>query len=60
MTPDEWLATTAAQPGSWWPIWQQWLAEHSSPGRFTLPAIGSAAAGYPPLADAPGDYVLQK
>jgi len=24
------------------------------------PAFGNAAAGYPPLGDAPGTYVLQK
>jgi len=24
------------------------------------PPIGCAAAGYPPIADAPGEYVLQK
>jgi polyhydroxyalkanoate synthase len=60
LTPPEWLAATEAQPGSWWPVWQRWLAQHSSPAQVAPPPIGCAAAGYPPIADAPGTYVLQK
>jgi polyhydroxyalkanoate synthase len=60
LPPEEWFDTTAPQPGSWWPAWQQWLARHSSPTQVLPPSLGSAEAGYPPLADAPGDYVLQK
>jgi len=60
LAPAEWFETTPAQPGSWWPVWQKWLLEHSSKDRVAPPAVGSAAAGYPALADAPGTYVLQK
>ena len=60
LTPDEWFATTEAHPGSWWPVWQHWLAEHSGPATALPPTVGSAAAGYPPQGDAPGEYVLQK
>jgi polyhydroxyalkanoate synthase len=55
-----WFDTTQAQPGSWWPVWQRWLAQHSSPDMAAPPPLGRSAAGYASLADAPGDYVLQK
>jgi polyhydroxyalkanoate synthase len=57
LSPDEWFKTTPVQAGSWWPVWQQWLAQHSS-GRVAPPSMG--AVGYAPLADAPGDYVRVK
>ena len=60
LTPQEWFDTTQPAAGSWWPIWQHWLAEHSTPERVAPPPLGCAAAGYPPLDDAPGKYVLQK
>jgi len=57
---NQWFETTAPQAGSWWPVWQNWLAQHSSPMRVAPPLLGSPAAGYPPIAEAPGTYVLQK
>ncbi len=57
---EDWLAATAPVPGSWWPVWEHWLDEHSSPKRTAPPALGSPEHGYPQLADAPGDYVRQK
>jgi polyhydroxyalkanoate synthase len=60
LSPQAWFETTQPQAGSWWPIWQHWLAQHSTQKRVVPPPLGSAAAGYPPLADAPGEYVLQK
>ncbi|MBS0395022.1 MAG: polyhydroxyalkanoic acid synthase [Proteobacteria bacterium] len=56
LSPEEWLATTPPQPGSWWPTWQKWLAMHSG-DRAAPPALGAPAAGYPVLRDAPGEYV---
>ena len=53
---DEWLATTPTVPGSWWPVWEAWLKTHSG-ARVAPPAMGAPEAGYPVLADAPGDYV---
>jgi len=53
--PDTWLAREAPQDGSWWPAWQSWLARHSG-APTAPPAMGSK--GRPPLADAPGSYVL--
>jgi poly[(R)-3-hydroxyalkanoate] polymerase subunit PhaC len=60
LPPQVWFDTTPAQPGSWWPIWQQWLAQHSAQERVPARPPGSADAGYPAIADAPGTYVLQK
>jgi len=53
--PDTWLALEAPQDGSWWPAWQSWLAAHSG-APTAPPAMGSGDR--PPLADAPGSYVL--
>jgi polyhydroxyalkanoate synthase len=60
LTPQEWLESTEPQPGSWWPVWQRWLTQHSAQTRVPPPPLGRDSAGYPPLADAPGEYVLQK
>jgi polyhydroxyalkanoate synthase subunit PhaC len=60
LAPQTWFETTQPQTGSWWPVWQHWLAQHSTEMRVVPPSLGSAAAGYPPIADAPGGYVLQK
>ncbi|MFO0953252.1 MAG: hypothetical protein U0835_19265 [Isosphaeraceae bacterium] len=43
--------------GSWWPAWEHWLSERSS-GRVPAVAPGAPERGYPPLDDAPGQYVL--
>ncbi|WP_341912183.1 alpha/beta fold hydrolase [Ferrovibrio terrae] len=55
--PDTWQATAAKHDGSWWPEWLAWLHAASGPPVMP-PAMGAPAAGYPPLTDAPGSYVL--
>ncbi len=60
LTPEEWFASTPASAGSWWPTWQRWLAAHSSAAQVKPPALGAPRAGYPPLGEAPGEYVRQK
>lgn len=57
--PETWQATTPHREGSWWPAWQSWLEGHSS-GPVAVPSMGASDAGLPPLADAPGTYVLQE
>ncbi len=56
---DDWLAGAKENPGSWWPHWQKWVAEHAGskidadkriPGKGKLKAIE----------DAPGSYVKFK
>ena len=56
--PDVWAAETPVREGSWWPEWAAWLAQHSGPP-VPPPPMGAAKAGYAPLGDAPGTYVLQ-
>lgn len=55
MSPEAWAAKVPHQEGSWWPAWENWLAQQSSglmaPPRMGLP--GKKVA----LPDAPGDYV---
>ncbi|MHA1547088.1 MAG: poly-beta-hydroxybutyrate polymerase, partial [Alphaproteobacteria bacterium] len=58
VAPDEWIAATKERDGSWWPAWQAWLAKLSG-DRVKPPAMGNAKAGFAPLCDAPGTYVLQ-
>ncbi len=54
--PQVWVAGTPVQSGSWWPQWARWLDEHSG-APVAPPPMG--AAGYTPIADAPGTYVLE-
>tara|TARA_R110000868_G_scaffold411515_1_gene704935 strand:+ start:2960 stop:4750 length:1791 start_codon:yes stop_codon:yes gene_type:complete len=58
--PDEWLAATDPQQGSWWPAFAAWLEARSGrPG--PLPPMGGALSGkYAALCDAPGTYVRQR
>jgi Poly(3-hydroxyalkanoate) synthetase len=51
-------ATAKAEEGSWWPRWEQWLVAKGSAQQVAPPACGSV--DYPPLAEAPGEYVLQR
>ena len=30
LTPQAWMESTPPQPGSWWPVWQHWLEQHST------------------------------
>jgi len=56
---DDWYAECRPADGSWWPVWQGWLAQHSS-RRGEPPAMGAAAKGYPCLQAAPGSYVFER
>jgi len=56
--PEEWAARTPLGEGSWWPVWAEWLAVRSG-DPVPPPAMGSPRAGYVPLCDAPGTYVMQ-
>jgi polyhydroxyalkanoate synthase len=53
--PDEWLATAAEQPGSWWADWDRWLARHAGGTRRAPEAPGDAK--YKLIEAAPGRYV---
>jgi polyhydroxyalkanoate synthase len=58
VSPDEWVAATAPQEGSWWPAWTDWLKAHSSPKRVE-PPIAASGPQQGALGDAPGTYVFQ-
>ncbi len=57
--PDSWQANTPTRTGSWWPAWEQWLADHSS-SKTSPPAMGAPDRGYPLFGNAPGTYVLME
>jgi polyhydroxyalkanoate synthase subunit PhaC len=56
-SPQQWLQSATKHEGSWWPDWTSWLAARSGE-KGPAPAVGSAK--HPPLADAPGTYVMEK
>lgn len=56
---DTWFNDTKPTRGSWWPAFEQWLADHSGE-KTAPPAMGNEQAGYIPIEDAPGSYVLIK
>ncbi|MBN8505758.1 MAG: polyhydroxyalkanoic acid synthase [Burkholderiales bacterium] len=54
LAPEDWPAQAESHEGSWWPAWQQWLAEHSgAPVRARALPVRS-------LGEAPGQYVMQR
>jgi polyhydroxyalkanoate synthase subunit PhaC len=59
LDPERFLTQAQRKGGSWWPEWVTWL-EHHSGSLTTVPPIGAPEAGCPPLADAPGAYVLMQ
>ncbi|MFZ5609607.1 MAG: PHA/PHB synthase family protein [Pseudomonadota bacterium] len=56
--PDRWQAQAAHHAGSWWPCWQNWLAEHSGQP-LSPPPMGAPGHGYGALGEAPGTYVRE-
>jgi polyhydroxyalkanoate synthase len=56
--PDEWLKSATPTKGSWWGHWLEWLQQQSG-SQIPAPKI-LGGAEHPPLADAPGTYVLEK
>lgn len=57
-TAKEWLATADENPGSWWPVWAEWLGKQSG---ALVPAPKQAGSRrYPAIEAAPGRYVLRK
>jgi polyhydroxyalkanoate synthase len=55
--PDEWLATTPTEKGSWWRPWTEWLSARSGDKKKAPASLGNRR--YPPLGPAPGTYVLE-
>lgn len=53
---DTWAATAEENTGSWWIEWAAWLQDHSGAKKDAPKNLGSTA--FPPLTDAPGEYVF--
>jgi len=53
-SPEEWLTTATAVPGSWWPVWGRWASQYSG---GEVPARHPGDGKLKPLEDAPGSYV---
>ena len=56
--PQRWLETAQSVPGSWWPAWSDWLAQHAGdevPARVKLGTRKHRA-----IEPAPGRYVKAK
>ena len=55
--PDAWLQKASQQPGSWWPDWAGWVAQHGG-GKVTARIPGKGRLKV--LEDAPGRYVRMR
>ena len=53
-----WLDAAEERPGSWWPVWAEWLAGHA--GRQVPAPKRPGSRAHPPIEAAPGRYVLRK
>jgi polyhydroxyalkanoate synthase subunit PhaC len=53
-----WLEQAAKQTGSWWPHWLDWIKTRSA--EITPAPVALGNGSYPPLAAAPGRYVMER
>lgn len=58
LDPDSWACIAPQHAGSWWPAWEEWPISVGLPEQGPPPPMGNADKGFPPLCDAPGQYVL--
>ncbi len=54
---EDWVATAAETPGSWWPYWIEWIKAQAP---ATVKARKPGSKAHKPLCDAPGTYVKMK
>lgn len=52
---DSWQAGATRMKGSWWESWATWAGERS--GKRVAPPKALGSKDFPPLGDAPGEYV---
>ncbi len=55
---EEWLAQANERPGSWWPVWSEWLAAHKGGERKARKTPGNKR--HKAIESAPGRYVKEK
>ena len=53
-TPEAWLAGATQKPDSWWPMWEEWIAQFSG---GEVPAREPGDGKLTAIEDAPGSYV---
>lgn len=53
--PEKWERSATEKPGSWWPTWVEWLAEHSGKRVRAPKQLGRAPFNV--VEEAPGSYV---
>ena len=53
-TSEAWLASATQYPDSWWPAWEEWVAQYSG---GEVPARQPGDGKLSPIEDAPGSYV---
>jgi polyhydroxyalkanoate synthase len=53
-TAEEWLAGATEHSGSWWPLWERWIARYAD---GEVPARHPGDGKLIPIEDAPGSYV---
>ncbi|GGX87220.1 class I poly(R)-hydroxyalkanoic acid synthase [Massilia dura] len=56
--PEQWIAGAVEHPGSWWPLWAAFLAEHG--GDDVAPRTELGNETFKPVEPAPGRYVKEK
>lgn len=54
-TLEHWIETATERPGSWWPVWHDWLTAHRSGEQ--VPARIPGSGKHPAIEPAPGRYV---
>src|SRR5699024_1776093 len=54
----DWLAGAEEKPGSWWPVWAEWLEQQG--GKKIRPRKNMGSRTYPVIEEAPGRYVKVK
>jgi polyhydroxyalkanoate synthase len=55
--PDRWRSRASEHKATWWEDWTTWIARRGG-ARRPPPSMGSDS--HPPVADAPGSYVLEQ
>ena len=55
---EEWFSKAQEHPGSWWPLWSEWLGKQGGGSRKAPEKTGSVK--YKPIEPAPGRYVKHR
>jgi polyhydroxyalkanoate synthase len=55
---DDWFKTATETPGSWWPVWSEWLGNHA--GKMVAAPKAYGNRSHKAIEPAPGRYVKQK